>query len=362
MQGMCAAMASLKFVPSTSSTLPLFPSRSSVNGAPWRFVRRRLESAAALRSNRNNCTVKHSISRCQKMHVERWRVHASSSSGRLGPADEDGGSSSFPEFTNNSLEVPHGKQKASLQAVAGVAGFVGLAALGGIALTLAKGGPTALMAAIAKSGFSAAFALIFVSEIGDKTFFIAALLAMQYSRLLVLLGASAALSLMTVISVVIGRLFQSVPAQLQTTLPIGEYAAVALLLWFGIRSIKSAWDLPSEIAGTQDEASELAEAEEFLKKTEAKKMITPFEVVTEAFSLVFVAEWGDRSMLATVALGAAQSPWGVASGAIAGHVIATALAVLGGAFLAQYISEKLVGYIGGVLFLVFAAATLLGVF
>jgi putative Ca2+/H+ antiporter (TMEM165/GDT1 family) len=37
-----------------------------------------------------------------------------------------------------------------------------------------------------------------------------------------------------------------------------------------------------------------------------------------------------------------QSPWGVASGAIAGHVIATALAVLGGAFLAQYISEKLV--------------------
>jgi hypothetical protein len=50
-----------------------------------------------------------------------------------------------------------------------------------------------------------------------QTFFIAALLAMQYSRLLVLLGASAALSLMTVISVVIGRLFQSVPAQLQTS-------------------------------------------------------------------------------------------------------------------------------------------------
>ncbi len=59
MQGMCAAMASLKFVPSTSSTLPLFPSRSSVNGAPWRFVRRGLESAAALRSNRNNCTGEH---------------------------------------------------------------------------------------------------------------------------------------------------------------------------------------------------------------------------------------------------------------------------------------------------------------
>lgn len=38
-----------------------------------------------------------------------------------------------------------------------------------------------------------------------------------------------------------------------------------------------------------------------------------------------------------------QSPWGVASGAIAGHLVATTVAILGGAFLANYISEKLVG-------------------
>lgn len=37
-----------------------------------------------------------------------------------------------------------------------------------------------------------------------------------------------------------------------------------------------------------------------------------------------------------------QSPWGVAGGAIAGHLVATSVAVLGGAFLAKYISEKLV--------------------
>jgi len=67
-------------------------------------------------------------------------------------------------------------------------------------------------------------------------------------------------------------------------------------------------------------------------------------------------------MLATIALGAAQSPWGVASGAIAGHLLATSIAILGGGFLANYISEKLVGYLGGALFLVFAVATFLGVF
>lgn len=60
------------------------------------------------------------------------------------------------------------KRKATLQAIAGVTALVGLGTLGGVALTLSQGGPAALMAAIAKSGFSAAFALIFVSEIGDK--------------------------------------------------------------------------------------------------------------------------------------------------------------------------------------------------
>ncbi|RDX82984.1 Protein PAM71-homolog, chloroplastic [Mucuna pruriens] len=229
-------------------------------------------------------------------------------------------------------------------------------------IAFVKGGPSSVLAAIAKSGFTAAFTLIFVSEIGDKTFFIAALLAMQYKKGLVLLGSMGALGLMSILSVVIGRIFQSVPAQFQTTLPIGEYAAVTLLLFFGLRSIKDAWDLPSDVVKKGDNSSpeldELAEAEELVKEKVSKPLSNPLEVVWKSFSL----EWGDRSMLATIALGAAQSPWGVASGAIAGHLLATTIAILGGAFLANYISEKLVGYLGGGLFLIFAVATFFGVF
>ncbi|PON40392.1 GDT1-like protein [Parasponia andersonii] len=233
-------------------------------------------------------------------------------------------------------------------------------------IAFVKGGPSSALAAIAKSGFTAAFSLIFVSEIGDKTFFIAALLAMQYDKGLVLLGSMAALSLMTILSVVIGLIFHSVPAQFQTTLPIGEYAAVTLLLFFGIKAIKDAWDLPSNVAKSGDKSSpeldEYVEAEELVKEKVSKRLSNPIEIIWKSFSLVFFAEWGDRSMLATIALGAAQSPWGVASGAIAGHLLATSIAIVGGAFLANYISEKLVGYLGGVLFLIFAVATFLGVF
>ncbi|XP_057547132.1 protein PAM71-homolog, chloroplastic isoform X2 [Amaranthus tricolor] len=228
-----------------------------------------------------------------------------------------------------------------------------------------KGGPSTILAAIAKTGFTAAFALIFVSEIGDKTFFIAALLAMQFDKGLVLLGSMGALGLMTILSVIIGRIFQSVPAQFQTTLPIGEYAAVTLLLFFGLKAIKDAWDLPSDDKDESTDGSELGEfteAEELVKEKVSKRLSSPLEILWKSFSLVFFAEWGDRSMLATIALGAAQSPWGVASGAIMGHLVATSIAVLGGAFLAKYISEKLVGYLGGVLFLLFAVATFFGFF
>ncbi|OAY67425.1 GDT1-like protein 2, chloroplastic [Ananas comosus] len=247
-----------------------------------------------------------------------------------------------------------------------IAGVLLISMLAFSLIVTLKGGPSAVIDALAKSGFTAAFTLISVSEIGDKTFFIAALLAMQYKRALVLLGSMGALSLMTILSVIIGRIFQSVPAQFQTTLPIGEYTAVALLTFFGLKSIKDAWELPSDVSNGDKkettELGELVEAEELVKEKVAKKLTSPLEILWESFSLVFFAEWGDRSMLATIALGAAQSPWGVASGAIAGHLIATSIAILGGAFLANYISEKLVGFLGGVLFLIFAAATLLGVF
>jgi putative Ca2+/H+ antiporter (TMEM165/GDT1 family) len=54
----------------------------------------------------------------------------------------------------------------------------------------------------------------------------------------------------------------------------------------------------------------------------------------------------------------ALMPAGVVLGAVAGHGVATVIAVLGGSFLKDYLSERLVRYVGGSLFLIFAAATI----
>jgi len=248
------------------------------------------------------------------------------------------------------------------------------AAVGGVVVLAPFGGITPLLSLI-RSGFTAAFSLVFVSELGDKTFFIAALLAARkHARVPVMIGAVGALAVMTAISVVLGRLFQRLPSSLQSSLPIGEYLAAAMLVFFGVRSLTDALK-PAEVSGggsgsgdgeaAAEESGvegELLEAKEFVKEAETKgdKPTTPWGIIVKTFTLIFVAEWGDRSMLATIALGAAQNPVSVFAGAVAGHALATLIAVVGGSLIAGYISERAIGATSGVLFLLFAVLTVCG--
>ena len=62
---------------------------------------------------------------------------------------------------------------------------------------------------------------------------------MQVGRWKSLIGSSTALALMTVISVAIGAAFKSLPDVLKSSLPVGQYLGAALMLLFGVRTIKA---------------------------------------------------------------------------------------------------------------------------
>lgn len=213
---------------------------------------------------------------------------------------------------------------------------------------------------LSETGFYQAFSLVFVSEIGDKTFFIAGLLAMKTGRFLSFIGSISALVVMTLISVIIGQLFHVVPTGLTQGIPFDDIAAVLAFTFFGLKTLKEASDIKEGDASGIDE--EFADAEEAVEGSRTIQEVTPWGKIVSTFGLVFAAEFGDRSFLSTIALSAAQNPVSVAGGAVMAHAIATGIAVAGGSYLAKYISEKAIGYIGGTLFLVFAVTTALGLF
>ncbi|KAF6254377.1 hypothetical protein COO60DRAFT_1642411 [Scenedesmus sp. NREL 46B-D3] len=99
-------------------------------------------------------------------------------------------------------------------------------------------------------GFVSGLLLIFFSEIGDKTFFIALLLALKQDRSAVFVGTFGALAIMTLISVALGRVFRDVDElphvfhqvdellPVNSDIPLDDLLAVALLLYFGINTLR----------------------------------------------------------------------------------------------------------------------------
>ncbi|XP_034115834.2 uncharacterized protein LOC117575656 isoform X1 [Drosophila albomicans] len=82
-------------------------------------------------------------------------------------------------------------------------------------------------------------------------------------------------------------------------------------------------------------------------------------ILAQAFTMTFLAEWGDRSQLTTIILAASKDVYGVIVGGILGHCICTGLAVIGGRLVASKISVRTVTIVGGIVFIGFAVYAVL---
>lgn len=204
--------------------------------------------------------------------------------------------------------------------------------------------------------FIASLSVIIVSELGDKTFFIAAIMAMRHPRLTVFVGAASALVLMTVLSVTFGWVATIIP-RVYT-----YYVSTALFAIFGLKMLKDGYYMSPN--GGQEEfeevQSDLRQREDEYEKEMSSSSIQDPEpgtirrpvkpaksilalisrVFMQAFTLTFLAEWGDRSQLTTIILAAREDVIGVSIGGFLGHALCTGLAVVGGRIIAQRISVR----------------------
>ncbi|KAL7981784.1 hypothetical protein Chor_000841 [Crotalus horridus] len=203
--------------------------------------------------------------------------------------------------------------------------------------------------------FVAAISVIIVSELGDKTFFIAAIMAMRYNRLTVLAGAMLALGLMTCLSAkLLHRITESrMGNELADTVPL-SYNPSPLSIQTSARSYWILWLQRMKLLNGPGDME--AGTGPVIPQKKWLHFISP--IFVQAFTLTFLAEWGDRSQLTTIVLAARENPYGVAVGGTVGHSLCTGLAVIGGRMIAQKISVRTVTIIGGIVFLAFAFSAL----
>jgi putative Ca2+/H+ antiporter (TMEM165/GDT1 family) len=203
------------------------------------------------------------------------------------------------------------------------------------------------------AALGSSFGAITLAELGDKTFFMALILAVRHRPRWVFVGSFAALAAVTLISLAVGYgLRELLPA---TLLP---WLAGLLFLGFGAKLLVDAQALPADAA--VEEAEEAAEA--VLAADRKLHSREPAAVIWEAFTLVFIAELGDRTQLATVFLATSPSFTfaGLLAGTLLGHAVVTALAVGAGKWIGRRVDERLLYRLSGVLFLFFGVAAIGG--
>lgn len=176
-----------------------------------------------------------------------------------------------------------------------------------------------------------AFIVTLLAELPDKTMFASLILSTRYRPLWVWAGASAAFTVHMAIAVTAGQLLALLPHRVVDGIVAGLFVAGAAYLW---------------VTSFRPQHHEEAEAARM-----GAPRATFWRVAGAAFVVIFLAEWGDITQLATANLAARYDPVLVFAGATLGLWAAAALAVNIGAKSLEVIPLAWVSRITGTILL-----------
>ena len=171
------------------------------------------------------------------------------------------------------------------------------------------------------------FVVVFVAELGDKSQLMALTFATRYRTWPVLIGITIATAVVHLVSVGVGY-------GLGATLPTGWIALIAGLAFLGF----GAWTLRGDTLTDEE-------------KTKAER--STGSAILAVGGAFFLAELGDKTMLATITLATQYGWFGTWIGSTVGMVAADALAILVGRLLGRHLPEKAIKYGAAALFAIF---------
>lgn len=169
--------------------------------------------------------------------------------------------------------------------------------------------------------------VIFLAELGDKSQLMALAFASRYRPWSVVAGISVATAVVHALSVVVG-------ASVAGRLPTDTINVVAGVAFLGF----AAWTLRGdELSDSDEERATRGGRSAFLASAVA----------------FFIAELGDKTMLATITLATRYDAIGTWAGSTIGMVLADAIAIVVGAQFGQRLQKRTVAYVAAGLFVIF---------
>ena len=183
------------------------------------------------------------------------------------------------------------------------------------------------------NAFWLSFGIVLLAELGDKSQLMALAFAARYPAWIVLIAVTIATLIVHAMSVLLGAAFA-------LALPTNVINIVAGLAFFAF----AAWTLRGDRLGEKEESRA------------ARSTRWAMLSIGTAF---FLAELGDKTMLATITLATNHEPMGVWLGSTAGMVAADAIAIGVGALLGARLPERAIKLFAAGAFLIFGAILVL---
>lgn len=184
--------------------------------------------------------------------------------------------------------------------------------------------------------FFVAFGVVLLVELPDKTLVASLVLSTRYRPRPIVVGVAAAFAIQCAIAVLAGGLLHLLPHRAVEGVVAALFALGAALL------------LRESFAGEED-----------VELVEARENLPFFRVAATSFGVLFAAEWGDASQIATAGLVAREGePLAVGLGAWAALVGVAALAVVAGKLIIRRVPVRVVQQVAAVLFTAFAVIAL----
>ncbi len=187
------------------------------------------------------------------------------------------------------------------------------------------------MVDLSLAAFTAAFVLVVLAEMGDKTQFVAMTFAAKHNPFKVLFAIFLAIVANFAIVIVIGELLTQV-------VPIDAISLAASISFIGF----GIWTVRAE------------------KATEEKIRLSRYGAVATIGLTFFIAEFGDKTQLATLSLAAQyQSPISVLAGATLAMLVADGIGIVIGVIFCRRIPQRALKWLSATIFVLFG---LLGVY